>query len=135
MLYVAIGADIVIAAAKFFVAALTGSSAMLTEGLHSLVDMGNELMLLHGVRLGRRTIAASQHGKVTTRRNSQSPFPRVQSRLPRWPPFREQWLRKAHESSKPEGDGACAVSSWSPCEDMKAMGAAPLDRRPPPEMH
>ncbi len=56
MLYVAIGADIVIAAAKFLVAAGTGSSAMLTEGVHSLVDTGNELLLLHGLRRGRRAV-------------------------------------------------------------------------------
>ena len=41
MLYVAIAGDVAIAVAKFFVAAVTGSSAMLTEGVHSLVDTGN----------------------------------------------------------------------------------------------
>jgi cation diffusion facilitator family transporter len=54
VLGVAIAADIVIAAAKFMVAAGTGSSAMLTEGVHSLVDTGNELLLLVGLRRGRR---------------------------------------------------------------------------------
>lgn len=56
VLYVAIVADIVIATAKFLVAAGTGSSAMLTEGVHSLVDTGNELLLLYGVRRGRRMV-------------------------------------------------------------------------------
>jgi len=44
----AIVVDVVIAAAKFFVAALTGRSTMLTEGVNSLVDMGNEFLLLDG---------------------------------------------------------------------------------------
>ncbi len=56
MLYVAITGDVAIAVAKFFVAALTGSSAMLTEGIHSLVDTGNELLLLYGVRRGQRVV-------------------------------------------------------------------------------
>jgi hypothetical protein len=54
VLYVALAGDLAIAVAKFAVAALTGSSAMLTEGVHSLVDTGNELMLLYGFRRGQR---------------------------------------------------------------------------------
>lgn len=68
VVYVAIAADIGIAAAKFFVAALTGSSAMFAEGVHSLVDMGNELLLLHGGRRGRRAVDeehAFGYGKKT----------------------------------------------------------------------
>jgi len=56
VLYVAIVGDIAIAVAKFFVAAVTGSSAMLTEGVHSLVDTGNELLLLYGQRRGQRVV-------------------------------------------------------------------------------
>ena len=48
VLYVAIAGDVAVAIAKFLVAAMTGSSAMLTEGIHSLVDTGNELLLLFG---------------------------------------------------------------------------------------
>jgi cation diffusion facilitator family transporter len=47
-------ANLAIAAAKFFAAALTGSSAMLAEGIHSLVDTSNELVLLVGIRRARR---------------------------------------------------------------------------------
>ncbi len=53
---VAILGDVAIAGSKFVAAALTGSSAMLAEGIHSLVDTGNELLLLYGVRRGRRAM-------------------------------------------------------------------------------
>lgn len=47
-------ANIGIAAAKFAAAFLTGSSAMLAEGIHSLVDTSNEVVLLIGVRRSRQ---------------------------------------------------------------------------------
>jgi cation diffusion facilitator family transporter len=50
VIYAAILANLGIAASKFVVAALTGSAAMLAEGIHSAVDTGNELLLLIGER-------------------------------------------------------------------------------------
>ncbi len=43
-----------IALAKFAAAAITGSAAMLAEGIHSGVDIGNQLMLLYGLRRSRQ---------------------------------------------------------------------------------
>jgi cation diffusion facilitator family transporter len=50
VIYAAILANLGIAAAKFIVAAITGSAAMLAEGIHSAVDTGNEFLLLIGER-------------------------------------------------------------------------------------
>jgi cation diffusion facilitator family transporter len=48
VIYAAIAANIGIAVAKFIVAGITGSAAMLAEGIHSAVDTGNEFLLLVG---------------------------------------------------------------------------------------
>jgi cation diffusion facilitator family transporter len=53
-LVVALLANLGIAVSKFIAAAITGSSAMLTEGVHSVVDCTNQLLLMWGRRASKR---------------------------------------------------------------------------------
>jgi cation diffusion facilitator family transporter len=64
--YGAIAANVAIAVTKFAVAGITGSSAMLSEGIHSLVDTGNGALLLVGMRRSQRPSSQEHpfgHGK------------------------------------------------------------------------
>ena len=54
VVYAALAGNLAIAVTKFVAAAITGSSAMLTEGLHSVVDTANEVLLLYGMKRAKQ---------------------------------------------------------------------------------
>jgi len=59
-LYVSLGVDLSIAISKFIAAAFTGSSAMVSEGIHSVIDAVSQLMLIWGVKTSRRAADADR---------------------------------------------------------------------------
>ncbi|MGI4870395.1 MAG: cation diffusion facilitator family transporter [Janthinobacterium lividum] len=65
-LYGGIAANVAIAVSKFVAAYITGSSAMLSEGIHSLIDTGNGFLLLYGINRSQQPADAQHpfgHGK------------------------------------------------------------------------
>ena len=53
-IYVALAADLGIAVIKFIAAAATGSAAMISEGIHSIIDTVNQLLLLWGIKRSKK---------------------------------------------------------------------------------
>jgi cation diffusion facilitator family transporter len=54
VIYAALAGNALIAITKFIAATITGSSAMLSEGIHSLVDTGNQVLLLNGLKRAQK---------------------------------------------------------------------------------
>jgi cation diffusion facilitator family transporter len=66
VIYAALAGNTLIAITKFIASAMTGSSAMLSEGIHSLVDTGNQGLLLYGMKQANKPASPEfpfGHGK------------------------------------------------------------------------
>ena len=66
VIFAALAGNTLIAITKFIAAAYTGSSAMVSEGIHSLVDTGNQGLLLYGMKQAQKPADAQfpfGHGK------------------------------------------------------------------------
>ena len=54
VIYAALAGNGLIAISKFWAAAYTGSAAMFSEAIHSVVDTGNQCLLLYGLKRAKR---------------------------------------------------------------------------------
>ena len=66
VIFAALAGNSLIAITKFIASYITGSSAMLSEGIHSLVDTGNQGLLLYGMKQAEKPASAEfpfGHGK------------------------------------------------------------------------
>ncbi len=66
VIYAALIGNGLISITKFIAAVITGSSAMMSEGIHSVVDTGNQILLLMGLKKAEKPADADfpfGHGK------------------------------------------------------------------------
>src|SRR5271156_5955133 len=49
-LFISLAADLAITISKFIVAAVTGSSSMVSEGVHSFIDAGSQVLIIWGIK-------------------------------------------------------------------------------------
>lgn len=66
VIYAALIGNGLISITKFIAAVITGSSAMMSEGIHSVVDTGNQVLLLMGLKKAKKPADAEfpfGHGK------------------------------------------------------------------------
>ena len=54
VIYAALAGNALIAIMKFIAASITGSSVMFSEGIHSVVDTGNQMLLLYGLKQAKK---------------------------------------------------------------------------------
>src|SRR6201986_528060 len=54
-LIISLAVDILISASKFIAAAFTGSSSMVSEGIHSIIDAISQVLLIWGIATSKRS--------------------------------------------------------------------------------
>jgi cation diffusion facilitator family transporter len=59
-IYVSLAVDLLIALSKFVAAAFTGSAAMVSEGIHSLIDAISQVLLIWGIKTSKRVADAER---------------------------------------------------------------------------
>jgi divalent metal cation (Fe/Co/Zn/Cd) transporter len=87
VIFTALAANVAIAVAKAGASAITGSSAMLAEAIHSVADSVNEVLLRHGRgrRIGRRRQAARHRlGSGSLIQRASATFCVASSHRPTW---------------------------------------------------
>jgi cation diffusion facilitator family transporter len=53
-IYISLGLDLLLAAAKFIAAGFTGSASMISEGIHSAIDATSQVLLILGINTSKK---------------------------------------------------------------------------------